>query len=184
MVSALRPNTRLFLFNTRTRVMLGPFRPVGQAGMHLQPQAWNGQFALQVQVGAELGDGEIRHLKEEHLRRWLVYGSQNPRAFTQSLSREQAMELGAAFERDGLRTRYNCPPAPTPALPTAAAQRAPPRLPPRSRSRSRGRDRSPPRRRERSRSRSRDRSRSRSRGRSRSASPPRRRSRSPAGRGD
>ena len=90
MVSGLRPSTRLFLFNTRTRVMLGPFRPVGQAGMHLQPQAWNGQFALQVQVGAELGDGEIRHLTEERLRRWLVYGSHNPRAFTQSLNREQA----------------------------------------------------------------------------------------------
>ena len=54
LLSKLADTSLLFLFNVRTRQMLGVFAPDGPAGMEIEPDAWGGggRFPVQVRLAA------------------------------------------------------------------------------------------------------------------------------------
>ena len=46
LLSKVSDSSRLFLFNVRTRQMMGVFQPEGISGLDLEPQAWAGRFPV------------------------------------------------------------------------------------------------------------------------------------------
>jgi hypothetical protein len=108
------PHTsRLFLFQTQTKMFYGPFRCL-RTGYSLDAHAWGGGFPAQVRVYTE--GSEIYECTEESLRAYLPYTGEK-KHFDKKLTGEAAKRLGERMLAHGrpldrhflrrLRSRYN-----------------------------------------------------------------------------
>jgi len=102
LLSKLSETSLLFLFNVRTRQMLGVLMPDGPAGVDLQPQAWGGgRFPVQVRFRPAQLSEQVLSLPEAALGEVLRYRSTSTRF--DLLLRGRALErLVALFAQHGM----------------------------------------------------------------------------------
>mmetsp|Transcript_26308 Transcript_26308/g.61387 ORF Transcript_26308/g.61387 Transcript_26308/m.61387 type:complete len:464 (-) Transcript_26308:157-1548(-) len=79
LLSKLSDTSRLFLFNVRTRQMMGVFQPEGVPGLDLEPQAWEGRFPVQVRFRMAPPHMQVLSLPEVALSDVLRYRSTSAR---------------------------------------------------------------------------------------------------------
>eukprot|EP00326_Haptolina_ericina_P035805 CAMPEP_0181243516 /NCGR_PEP_ID=MMETSP1096-20121128/42319_1 /TAXON_ID=156174 ORGANISM="Chrysochromulina ericina, Strain CCMP281" /NCGR_SAMPLE_ID=MMETSP1096 /ASSEMBLY_ACC=CAM_ASM_000453 /LENGTH=469 /DNA_ID=CAMNT_0023339905 /DNA_START=60 /DNA_END=1470 /DNA_ORIENTATION=- len=101
LLSKLGDSSYLFLFNVRSRQLLGIFQPEGPAGMDLEPNAWGGgRFPVQVRFRLASPSGVILSLPEAALGDVLRY--RNATARFDLLLRAKALDkLVALFAQYG-----------------------------------------------------------------------------------
>ena len=67
LLSKMGDSSFLFLFNVRSRQLLGVLRPDGPAGMDLEPSAWGGgRFPVQVRFRPASPSGQVRGTRRSH----------------------------------------------------------------------------------------------------------------------
>ena len=103
LLSKLTETSLLFLFNVRTRLMLGVFAPDGPAGMELEPDAFGGgsRFPVQVRFTSVHEGGHVLQVPEASLGDVLRY--RNASARFDLLLRGRAVDE----EDDALALRYH-----------------------------------------------------------------------------
>ena len=81
LLSKLADTSLLFLFNVRTRLMLGVFTPDGPAGMEIEPNAWGGggRFPVQVRFKPVNPSGQVLQVPETALGEVLRYRNASTR---------------------------------------------------------------------------------------------------------
>uniref|UniRef100_A0A7S4B0C0 DCD domain-containing protein n=1 Tax=Chrysotila carterae TaxID=13221 RepID=A0A7S4B0C0_CHRCT len=100
LLSKLTDTSRLFLFNVRTRLMMGVMQPSGAAGLDLEPDAWGGRFPVQVRYRVAAPHTQVLSLPESALGEILRYRSTSARF--DLLLRGRALErLLAMFAQHG-----------------------------------------------------------------------------------
>jgi len=102
LLSKMGDSSYLFLFNVRTRQLLGVLQPDGPAGMDLEPSAWGGgRFPVQVRFKPASPTGQILSLPEAALGDVLRY--RNATARFDLLLRAKALDkLVALFAQYGV----------------------------------------------------------------------------------
>jgi len=141
LLSKMGDSSFLFLFNVRSRQLLGVFQPDGPAGMDLEPSAWGGgRFPVQVRFRPASPSGQILSLPEAALGDVLRY--RNATARFDLLLRAKALDklvglfaqYGVPIHQGGGVGPYAMPQQPHElhqyGLPSMAQQHAMPPLPP------------------------------------------------------
>ena len=102
LLSKLRDTSLLFLFNVRSRQLLGVLQPEGPAGLDLEPAAWGGgRFPVQVRFTPAQPSGQLLMLPESVLGDVLRYRSPSTR-FDLLLRGKPLDRLVALFAHHGV----------------------------------------------------------------------------------
>merc|ERR1719199_1221025 len=108
LLSKLRETSLLFLFNVKTRQLIGVLHPDGPAGLDLEPAAWGGgRFPVQVRFTPAQPSGQLLVLQETLLGDVLRYrapaGEGTPSTRFDLLLRGKPLDrLVALFANHGL----------------------------------------------------------------------------------
>jgi len=120
LLSKMGDSSFLFLFNVRSRQLLGVLQPDGPAGMDLEPSAWGGgRFPVQVRFRPASPSGQILSLPEAALGDVLRY--RNATARFDLLLRAKALD-----KLVGLFAQYGVPISTAGAAPMGAPMPPPP----------------------------------------------------------
>jgi len=104
LLSKVTDSSLLFLFNVRTRQLMGVFQPTCPAGMDLVPSAWGGRFPVQVRfrpLQTHAWSGQVLSLPESSVSDVLRYRSASTR-FDLLLRGQQLERLLAVFAHAGM----------------------------------------------------------------------------------